>query len=243
MKISLIVTTALLLSSCNTNTPISQHPTYPNVHPGNTQWAMNNGSWAEYDFDSYTGTADPVTGMITVDSASVKVLQQERQTNLLYHMPLDATQIAVARVQTNAGVAATSVDPALAYTLVERQSATVIGEAANPGAALQDPPEAYITISPVVGEVVNTDSLITKFDGTTFHFQTRYQTIAMGVTYDGFPNATVTTLIEQPGPGEGLYVWVFSGGEIAEEVIGTLNADNTVANGGMIRRISLGQNP
>jgi hypothetical protein len=206
---------------------------------------MAPGTWAEYDFDSYTGTFNPLNGMITVDPTSVKVVQQERQTNLAYHMPLDASQLAMARVQTNAGYAATTVDPTLAYTLVERQSATLIGEAANPGAASQDPPEPYTTVSPVVGEVVNTMSLVTKFDGTTFYFTTRYTTIAVGVTFDGFPNATVTTLTENPGDAgnnEMAYVWVFSGGEIAEEIIGWVAADGSLTNGALLRRTGMGRN-
>lgn len=203
---------------------------------------MKDGSWAQFDYCSYgPATFDPATGMINFDRATVQVLQQSRQTNLLYHMPNDATQIAVARVQGIPWQVVTTVDPA--HTLIERQTNTTIGEAANPGAVNQDPPEPYITVNPIAGEVINTHSLITKPDGTTFWFDTRYQTIAVDVTFDGFPDAIVTTLVENPGTDLiTAYVWVFSGGEIAEEIIGRVNADGTITTGNLARRTAMGQN-
>jgi hypothetical protein len=245
---------AFMLAGCaGSPAPATPLPAaaYPNVAPGDADWNMaqppgTNGAWDEYDFAGYTGsTFDPVTGLITVNPLTITVTQQERQTNLAYHMPLDASQAATARVQTNAGVVAAAVDPSLAYTLVERQAVTAIGEAANVGAALIDPPEPYITVAPVAGEMFDTVSNVTQSDGVQFKFTTRYRTIAIDALFDGYEHATVTTLTENPGDqgnNEMAYVWVFSGGKIVEEIIGWVASDFTIKNGAMLRWVGAGHN-
>lgn len=201
---------------------------------------MADGSYAEYDYLSYTGTFDPRTGVITVTPTSIISLGRERQTNLHTTEPGDVTQKATVRVQSGSGVVMTVPSATAADNLYERESTTLIGEAAS---VAVDPPEAYLTVTPVAGEAILINGTDTS-TGTPRAWQVQYRTIAVNVTYDGFPNATVTTLTEAPGTAhEVAYQWVFSGGEIAEEILGQVNPDNTISAGSMLRRIGVGHNP
>ena len=234
MKHIAITLSFVLLCACGGSTP-PPGPTpptpsaiaYPNVHPGNQYWMMADGSWDEYEYQSYTGTVDSTTFVVIPDPTSITPLSQTRFTNIPTIMPTLPGQMAEARVQTPEGVAATAV-PAL-LPLIERETTQWIGEAANQYENLTDPPEPYITVSPVVGEIIS------------YPGRWRYQTVSMATAYDGFANAVVTTT-EELSP-ETVYMWVFSNGHLVEEWIAPVNPDNSVSAGSMLKWIGSGQNP
>lgn len=230
-----VIALGFWLAACTTGSP----PPAPS-HPANAAWLLVDGTWAEYDYEIYgPATYNPITGMIDFDRSAAVILSQERQTNLAY-TPLSAT----ARVQSNSGTTVFAVPADLAYTLVEGETAQTIGETANSAASLINPPEPYIAVNPVPGEVIVTNSAVIYTGGAAGSITTRYETISISNVIDGFPDAVVTTLTENPGSAtEMAYVWVFSGGEIAEEIIGKVNADNTITGGTMLKRIRIGKNP
>lgn len=241
-----MILATLSLAACGSG-GASVPPPPGSIISGSDIWRLGP-TYSEFDFKSFSGTYNPVDGTITIDPASVKPIGAERQTNLPTVMPLHPDQIAVARVQTNKGEAAAAIDPKLSYALIECTSGALMGEAANSGAKEQDPPEPYLTTHPVVGEHLFVHSLITKWDGTTFYFDTEYRTVVIDVTFDGFQHATITTLTENYDRPNGwspeAYQWVFADGEIAEEIFGKVEDDGvTITEGYMLVRTGMGQNP
>ncbi len=237
---SLTLIALLALAGCTSNpTPAPASISTPS----SALWKLTPGSWTEYQILRGTATFDPASGLITVDSASLIPGEIDRITCLPYTTPEGP---AIARVYSAQGVTVTAVPAGLVGVLVESNNGQFIGESANVGATDQNPPEPLLTDNPVAGETFTTVSTITWASGAKpAPFVTQYWTRAVGVTVDGFTNATVTGLLENPGKAGqmSVYAQVFDGGaDMAEQWAGQVRADNTV-DVIMARRVATGVNP
>lgn len=231
----LLLGAVLILSAC-ASAP-QPPPAYPNVLPGTTTWALTPGSWAEYDVTQGSGSVDLSTGAITVNAASMTLLDHVRVTNIATTIAPGSTQLATARCSTEAGIALVALPADTTTCLFERQSWSVIGESGN-WTTLLDPVEPLLTVNPIAGEVV-TGTTIVSAGGSLV---TEYRTLQVGGTYDGLENAIVTSLIERPGVQPRAYMYVFSGGELAEIEFGDVAGDGSITNLVFYRQVRAGLN-
>lgn len=238
MRPLLAIAALLLLTGCSSeSTPAPQTPaTYPNVMPSSRHWSMEPESWDEYDITPMIGTFNRDNGSITVVTTDPTKAGGERITNLSWHMPQQPAQLALARVHTQKGEPALSVDPSLRATLLERQTEVFIGEAGNFYALSQDPPEPLLSLNPYPGEVLQVFSKIQRPTGETFLFETLYRTISVG-------DEVVTTLVEMPGQigRESAYTHWFDG-SLKRLIYGEVDGQGAVT-GYLVERTASGRNP
>lgn len=226
-------------SAPSTAVPVPVEAPVPVNPPSHPLWAMKPRSWQEFKIYRGPGTFDPATGYIDFDMKNMVAGEINRNTNLVFQ---SAAGPAIARIYSPQGIVVDHVSDTLDAGLAERSTGQFIGESANYIQKDQDPPEPLLSLNPVVGEVIDTNSKITGWDGTTFYFVTRYRTHAVGVDFMGFKNCTITTLIEQPDkPSPTAYVQVFDG-EMAAQWDGVVKADGTV-DVIMGIRVASGDNP
>ncbi len=223
MKHITAIILALFLTACSTQTTPPAPPPQAEL-----VWSLPDQNYVEYHMAAGTGVFSRDECMIALDPIDPKANTQEvRVTNLKYLFPNGLEGIA--RVHGAAGVLVTQIPAGLASTLVEASNETFTGEVGNVGASLQWPPEPLVTLNPVAGEDFRVSSAITPSNGApAFFFTTYYKTVGTGATIDGFPNSTITCLIENPDTQPTVYIQVFSGGDLVELWYGSPAADNTV---------------
>lgn len=230
---------ALFLVACSSAAIPSIPAIYP--APSSPTWQMVPGSYDEYDVTQGTGRVDLNTGAITVNEASLTLIDHARITNLAATITPTSSRPAVARCATEAGTAMISRPPD-APCWFECQTTTIMGECGD-GSTTLDPPEPLLAVNPIAGEIISNTTVVIPPTGPPGSLITVYWTRLTETTYDGFLGATVTDLIERPATAPRAYEYVYSGGSMAEMIYGDAAPDGTISNLIRYRRTGGGQNP